>query len=84
MQRLAILALAISLVALALSIVTYLQADAHAEAALRRREKALVQRYTGPIRQASKELGIPVNPTEPETLEELAEPMQKLLAGLSK
>ncbi len=83
-QRFSIVAVVVSLLALALSAVNYCQADARAEAALRRREREVIKRYAGTIRKTCEELGIRVAASEPETLEELLEPLVKLGAGLSK
>jgi hypothetical protein len=83
-QRLGLVALVVSLIALAVAGSTYFQADARAEAALQRRERELVRRYSPPIRRICADFRMSVPEGEPQTLEELFEPLGRLLEGLSK
>jgi hypothetical protein len=78
------LALAISVLAFALSFWTYQQADARAEAALKRREKALVEKYRPEVERICNEFGLKDSPKDAETVDELIRPLGGLFEGLSK
>jgi hypothetical protein len=78
------LALAISVVALAFSIWTYQQADARADAALKRREKALVEKQRPRVERICREFGFKEPPKDAETVDELIEPLGGLFEGLSR
>jgi hypothetical protein len=79
------LALILSALALAVSIWTYQQADARAEAALKRREKALVEKHRPDIERLCREFGLKEGPPPgAETLNELMDPLGRLLETLSK
>jgi hypothetical protein len=84
MRWLPYIALAVSLLALGISIHTWTQADARAEAALQRREKALVDRIRPEINKLCRDFGLKELPDDVQTLEELMVPVQRLGAGLSK
>ncbi len=76
------LALAFSLVALFLSAALYFQADARAEAALRRREKAFAVRHAAQVRRICKDLGVAELPAKtPETFDELVEPLAQVFGS---
>ncbi len=79
------LALLVSAAALALSTWTYQQADARAEAALKRREKVLTERYRPEVERLCREFGLKDGPPpDAETLDELVKPLDRLLEPLSK
>ena len=78
------LALTLSFAALGVSLYTWQQADARAEAALRRREKALVDKYRPGILKFYKETNMKAPPEDAQTLDELLAPLGKLFEGLSK
>ena len=79
------LALALSVLALAVSVWTYQQADARAEAALKRRERALVDKHRPDVERLCREFGLKDAPSpDAETVDELLRPLGGLLAGLSK
>jgi hypothetical protein len=84
MRWLSFVALAFSLLALGLSAYTWRQADARAEAALQRREKALVDKYRPAVVKLCKEFSVKEPPEDAKTLDELCEPLGGLLEGLSK
>jgi hypothetical protein len=85
MQKwLCVLALVASLAALSLSAWTYREADARAEAAVRRREKALVDEQRPRVERLCHEFGLPDPPPDAQTLDELYRPLGGLLDGLHK
>ena len=75
---LSIVALSISAASIALSAWTYHQADARAEEALQRREKALVEKYKPDVERVYKDFGMKT-PQDPQTLDELFGPLIKML-----
>lgn len=79
------LAVAFSALALALSIWNYQQADARADAALKRREKALVQKHRPQVERLCDEFGLKNRPPpDAETFDDLLDPLAPLFEGLSK
>jgi hypothetical protein len=84
MNKVGILSLLISLAALTLSVVTYAQADSRAESALRRREKALMDRIKPSVYKIYEDFGLKGVPTDPQTLDEALAPLVKLMEGLAK
>ena len=79
MQKLmTITALAFSVIALAVSVWTYQQADVRAG-----REKALVEKYKSEVERVCKDFGI-VAPQDPKTLDQLFRPLGKLITDLSE
>jgi len=87
-KAISLAALVVSLAALALSVFTYLQADARVDArveeALRRREKALVERAKPTFTKIFNDFQMKDVPENPQTLDDLFEPLLKLMVGLSK
>ena len=84
MQKLmTIAALVCSVIALAVSVWTYQQADARAERALERREKAFVEMYKPEVERVCQDFGIEA-PQDPQTLDQLFRPLGKLFTDLSK
>lgn len=84
MRWLSALALFVSLIALGVSIWMWQQADARAEAALQRRERALVDKHRPAVVKMCQDFGLKEPPADAQTLDELLAPMQGLFAGLSK
>jgi hypothetical protein len=84
LKYLTLLALLFSTVALLLSVWTYQQADARAEAALKRREKAIVDKHRPAVERLCKDMGLKRPRTDAETLDELVEPLARLLEPLDK
>lgn len=83
MQKLmTVAALALSVIALAVSVWTYQQADVRAERALERREKALVEEYKPEVERLCEDFGI-VAPQDPQTLDQLFRPLFKLATDVS-
>jgi len=78
------LTLACSLVAVTVSICTWQQADDRANAALRRKEKALVEKYRPAIERICKDFDIPGPPAESESLDALMDPIHRLVVNLAK
>lgn len=78
------LTLAISVLALAVSIWTYQQADARAEAALKRREKAFVEKHRPEVERFCEEFGVEKPPKDAETVDELIRPLGGLIEGIGK
>ena len=75
MKAISITALCLSVVALVVSLWTYQQADARAEHALQRREKALVDRYKPEVDRICEDFGLKDRPKDPQTLDELFRPL---------
>ena len=84
MRWLSVVALAVGLIAVGISTWTWQQADARAEAALQRREKALVVKHRPAVVKMCREFGVKEPPADAETLDELMAPVERLLTGLSK
>jgi hypothetical protein len=84
MRWLSALALTTGLIALGLSVWMWQQADARAEAALQRREKALADKHRPAIVKLCREFGMKESPQDAQTLDDLLAPVQRLLGGLSK
>ncbi len=83
MQKLmTIAALVFSVIAIAVSVWTYQQADARAERALERREKALVEEYRPEVERLCDDFGV-VGPQDPQTLDQLFRPLFKLATDVS-
>lgn len=78
-----ILAVCFSSVALGLSVHTFQTADARAEEALQKREKALVAKLRPGVQRVYNDFKLKF-PSDPETLDELLAPLFELLKGLSK
>ena len=78
------LALTLSIMALAVSLWTYQQADARADAALQRREKALVDKHRPEVERLCKEFGLTGPPADAQTVDELVRPLGGLVEGLGK
>ncbi len=78
---LSVVALIVSLAAIAMSVGTYQEADARAAAAVRRREQELVRQYTPELERICEEFGIEA-PSSPATIEELVAPLLELVSGL--
>ena len=74
--------LSISLITLATSVWIYQRAEAKAEQAFQRREKALVEKYKPDIEWIYKDFRIP-EPQDPETLDELFGPLIKQFKRLN-
>ena len=81
---LSIVALVVSIAALGLSIVTHTQTDARVEDAIRRREKALVERAKPSFMKIFSDFGMKDVPSDPQTLDDLFDPLIKLMEGLAK
>ena len=77
-------ALLMSLVSLTISAWMWQQADARAEAALQRREKALVDKHRPAMTKVCREFGIQEPPSDCSTIDELVQPLEGLFAGLRK
>lgn len=84
MRWLSGIALAISLAALGLSLWTWQQADARAEAALQRRERTLVENHRPAVIKVCREFGVKEPPANAETLDELLMPLAGLFEGLGR
>jgi hypothetical protein len=84
MKVINITALCLSVIALTVALWTYQQADARAEQALQRREKALVERYKLDVFRICEGLRLKDCPKDPQTLDELFRPLGGLLTPLSK
>ena len=84
MRWLSAVALALSLIAVGVSAWTWQQADARAEAALQRREKALVDKHRPAVVKLCRDFGIKEPPADTQSLDELMAPVGALFAGLSK
>ena len=68
-----------------MSVWTYQQADARAEAALKRREKALVDKHRPEVERLCREFGLKDSlPPNADTLDELVRPLGGLFEGLRK
>ena len=79
MRWFSLLALTLSLIALGVSLQTWHQADARADAALQRREKALPG-----IVKFCEYMNMKEPPEDVQTLDELLAPLGKLLEPLSR
>lgn len=77
-------AVALSLVAVGVSAWTWQQADARAEAALQRREKAIVDKHRPAVLKVCRDFGIKEPPADTQSLDDLPAPVGALFAGLSK
>lgn len=84
MRWLSIAAIALSLVALGMSAWTWQQADARAEAAVQRRERALVDNHRQAVVTLCQDFGIKEPPVDAQTLDELLSPLGGLFMDLSK
>lgn len=84
MRTVAFLALLIAIAALAISVWNWSEADSRADAAMKRREKALVQRHKPHIIKISDQMGLVERVFQAETFDDLLEPMLGLTEGLSK
>jgi hypothetical protein len=84
MRRLNIATLAVSVLALGVSVYTWQQADARAEAALQRREKALVDKHRPGVVKFCQDFGIKEPPEDAQTIDELLAPLGGLFDGMSK
>ena len=78
------LAIACSALAIGISICTWQQADARADAALRRREKALFEKYQPAVERICKDFDIPGPSNDSQTLDALIEPLGNVVSQLSK
>jgi hypothetical protein len=79
------LALVLSALALSLSIWTHQQADARAQAALKRREKALVDKYRPEVERICREFKLKESPPpDADTLDQLLRPLGPLFQPVSK
>ncbi len=74
-------ALVVSLIALGVSTWTWQEADARADAALQRREKAIVDKYRPAIVNMCREFGVQGPPENVQTLDELLPAVEGLLSN---
>ena len=77
-------ALAMSLLALTTSAWTWHQADARADAAQRRREKMLVDKYRPAVVKVCQDFGVPEPSADAQCLDDLLTPLEKLLVPLRR
>jgi hypothetical protein len=84
MRWLSLAALVVSVVALTVSAWTWQQADTRAEAALQRREKALVEKQRPAVVKMCRDFGLKEPPENVQTIDELYAPLSGLMTGLSK
>jgi hypothetical protein len=77
-------ALALSLLALATSAWTWHEADARADAAQRRREKSLVEKYRPAVAKVCQDFGVQEPPADAESLDDLLTPLEKLMTPLRR
>jgi len=78
-RRITYVSLLLSLAAIVLATLVWLDSAARAERALEQREKALFRRYKPAIMKFYEDINVEMPSKDPETTEELLDPMLKLL-----
>lgn len=80
------LSVVFSVAALCLSTLLYFSADARADAALRRREKAFVARHAAAFGGIYRDMQLVLRPEEkqPETMDDMIRPLLRLMTAVNR